>query len=153
MSNNKINKYSNSAPDEYKPKRDRSKIFSLITVICFFVGFGLCIGFYSVTLIDIYSFSKFIVAFAVMGFLIPLKFYRKWCHFIKYETIIFNVIGIEPIFSGLFLTLNFTFSSNPKTHQYKIEKIYFDGEEDYKSIGVILENNIFSTVGKNACLR
>ena len=40
--------------------------------------------------------------------------------------------------------INFTFSSNPFTHQYKIEKLYFEGEQDYKSIGVVLEENMFS---------
>jgi hypothetical protein len=144
VKNNTVNKYANSENLNYKPKRDRSFIFIVLTVICFFIGCGLCVGFYSVTLIDIVNLSKFLAAFAVFGFLIPLKFYRLWFHFIKYEVILFNIMGIAPILTGLLLVINYTFSTNPKTHEFKIEKIYLEGEENYKSVGVVLEENFFS---------
>ena len=130
--------------DNYKPKKDRSLRFLTFAVFSLFIGFGFCIGFYPYTLIDLYGFSKILAVFTVFGFLIPLKYYQKWFHFIKYETIIFNFIGTGPLLTGLFFLLNFTFSSNPFVHQYKIEKMYFEGDESYKSFGVILENNIFS---------
>ena len=53
-------------------------------------------------------------------------------------------MGVAPLLTGLFLALNFIFSSGNISHDYKIEKIYFEGEESYKSVGVILENNFFS---------
>ena len=58
--------------------------------------------------------------------------------------IIFNIIGVAPFFTGLFLFLNFTFTSNTYTQELRIDKIYFEGEGNQNSIGVILENNIFS---------
>ena len=139
-----VDKYKLPKSDNYNPDKDRSFRVIFISIIGFFVGFGLCVGFYGSTLIDIFDLSKFIVGFAVIGFLIPLKFYTKWFHFIKYETIIFNIIGVAPLLTGLFLLLNFTFASDPFTHNYKIEKIYLEGEQDFRSIGVVLENNFFS---------
>lgn len=144
MKTQSIGKHTIPKSDGYKPKRDRSFTFILISVIGFFLGFGLCIGLYSYTLINIFSLSKFIVLFAVIGFFIPLKFYIKWFHFGKYEMIIFNIIGVAPFFTGLFLFLNFTFTSNTYTQELRIDKIYFEGEGNQNSIGVILENNIFS---------
>ena len=144
MKDHQINKQSPASDKEYTPKKDRSFNVILISVLGFFIGFGLCVGYYFYTLIDILDFSKFIVAFAVVGFLIPLKYYSKWFHFVKYEMIIFNLLGVAPFLTGLFFFLNFTFSSNPDTHNYRIEKIYFEGEENYKSMGVVLEQNFFS---------
>ncbi len=34
--------------------------------------------------------------------------------------ILFNMLGVGPLFSGLFLTANILFSSNPQTVNYKI---------------------------------
>jgi hypothetical protein len=128
----------------YKTAKDKSYNYMVITILAFFIGLGLSIGFYSYTLISIIELSKFVAIFAVVGFLIPLKFYVKWFSFIKYEVVIFNIIGVAPFFTGLFLLLNLTFSSNAFTHDYKIENIFIEGESHQKSIGVILENNVFS---------
>lgn len=139
-----IAKQKKQASATYKPKKDKSYNYIVFAVLCFFIGFGLAIAFYSYVLIDIVTLSKFIAAFAVVGFLIPLKLYRKWFDFIKYEMIIFNIIGIAPILTGLFLCLNFMFTSNEFTHDYKIINIFIDGKENHKTIGVVLENNVFS---------
>ena len=128
----------------YQPKKDKSYNYIVIAVLCFFIGFGLSIGFYSYILIDISTLSKFVAAFAVVGFLIPLRFYRKWFHFIKYEMIIFNIIGVAPFLTGLFLFLNFAFTTDEFSHDYKIINIFIDGKENHKTIGVVLENNMFS---------
>jgi len=144
LNNNSIHKYNQPSSPNYQPKKDRSAIFMTITVICFFVGFGLSVIFYSLTLISIFDFSKFIAAFAVAGFLILIQFYRKWLHFIKYEVILFNIMGVAPIFSGLFLVINFMFATNTRPHDFKIEKIYFEGDENSKVVGVVLENNEYA---------
>ncbi len=144
MRNHSVNTHSGEAVNDYKPNQDRSFKVILLTVLGFFLGFGLCVAYYSYTLIDILDLSKFVALFAVLGFLIPLKFYRKWFHFVKYEMIIFNILGVAPFLTGMFLLLNFTFITSSFTHQYKIEKIYFEGEQDYKSVGVVLEDNFFS---------
>lgn len=148
MTKQKINKHSSPIHEEYSPKGDRSFKIILFSVLSFFVGFGLCVGYYSYTLIDIFSLSKFLVLFAVLGFLLPLKYYRKWFHFVKYEMIIFNILGMGPFLTGLFLVLNFTFTTDSFTHEYKIERIYFEGEQNYQSMGVVLENNFFSSERK-----
>jgi hypothetical protein len=129
---------------KYKEKKDRSLLFLTLSVVGLFLGIGSCIGFYAYTLIDIYELSKFFIAFTVVGFLIPLKYYQRWFHFIKYEVIIFNVIGMGPFLSGLFLCLNFLITSNASTEKYRIQEIYTIKEGDHRALGMILEENSFS---------
>ena len=130
-----------SKSSNYRPEKDKSLLFITLAVLGLFVGLFLTIGLYSITIISFYNVFKFLVGFAIAGFLIPLKYYQKWFHFIKYEMIIFNVIGVGPLFTGLLLLLNFIFSLNTTTTDYKIEKIYFD---EGQFIGVVLENNAFA---------
>lgn len=122
----------------YKPKEDKSLTFLTLAVLGLFIGLLLTIGFYSVTIISLFTLSKFIIGFAIIGFIIPLKYYQKWFQFIKYEMIIFNIIGVAPLFTGLFLLLNFTFTMSTTVEEYKIEKLYFDSG---RFIGVVLEKN------------
>jgi len=125
----------------YQPKKDKSLLFIRLAVLGLFIGIFLCMGLCAITLIDFYDLSKILIGFAIVGFLIPLKYYSKWFHFIKYEMIIFNVIGVAPFFTGLFLVLNFLLASNLNTQEYKIEKLYYDNG---RFMGVVLENNTFS---------
>ena len=135
-------KPSKNEKKQYNEEKDRSLLFLTLSVVGLFLGIGSCVGFYAYTLIDIYDFSKFIIAFTVIGFIIPLKYYQQWFHFIRYEVIIFNVIGIGPFLSGLFLCLNFLITSNTSTEKYRIEKIYMNG--NHKALGIILEEKLFS---------
>jgi len=148
LKNKELNTRLKTNKSNYKLKKDRSFSIIAVTILCFFIGFGLCVGFYSVTLIDIVDLSKFIAGFAVIGFLIPLKFYRKWFHFIKYEVVIFNVIGIAPFLSGTFLMLNFLFSTTSSTNKYLIEKVYLGSIENNLPPKIILENNLYSDQSK-----
>jgi cell division septal protein FtsQ len=142
LNNNPLNK--NISSNKYPNPKDRSLGLLTIAILCFFIGFGLIIGFYGYTLIGLLDLSKFIVGFMVLGFLIPLKLYSKWFHFIKYEVIIFNILGVAPFFTGVFLVLNFIFASQTKTTEYLIEKFYIEGEQHNASAGIILENNTYS---------
>lgn len=104
---------------DYTPKKDKSRRFITIAIFAFFIGAGLIMFFFPITFISLFSITKFIVLFAVIGFLIPLKYYAKYLHFIKYEAIIFNILGMGPFLTGLFLTLNFLFNSNSQTTKYE----------------------------------
>lgn len=103
----------------YSPKKDKSRRFIAIAIFAFFIGTGLIMGMFPLTFMSLFNLTKFIVLFAVIGFLIPLKVYGKYFHFIKYETIIFNILGMGPFLTGLFLTLNFLFTSNPQIAKYE----------------------------------
>jgi len=138
------NQLSNSTKSSYNSKKDYSYHFLYAAVIALFLGVGMCLYLYSITLINFLQFSKILIGFTVAGFLIPLKLYERWLHFIKYETIIFNIIGVGPFFTGLFLLFNLIFSTNEFTHRYRIDKVYRNGEDGYQSLGVILEDNVFS---------
>lgn len=130
-----------SKSSNYLPKKDKSLLFITLAVLGLFVGTLLIIGLYSITIISLYTIIKLLIGFAIVGFLIPLKYYQKWFYFLKYEMIVFNIIGISPLFTGLFLLLNFTVPLNTTITDYKIEKIYFD---DSQYMVVVLENKIFS---------
>jgi hypothetical protein len=104
----------------YQPIKDRSKRAITISIFGLFIGFGLIILMYPLTLINFLKLTQLFIGFSVVGFLIPLKFYQRWFHFIKYEMILFNLMGIGPFFTALFLVLNFLFSSNPQTINYEI---------------------------------
>jgi len=125
----------------YQQKKDKSMLFLTLAVLGLFVGLFLIIGFYSITIISFYTITKFLVGFAIAGFLIPLNYYQKWFNFIKYEMIIFNVIGVAPLFTGILLLLNFIIVLNTSTETYKIEKAYFDSG---RFVGIVLENNAYA---------
>lgn len=104
----------------YQPIKDKSKIAITTSIFGLFIGFGLIILMYPLTLINFFKLTQLFIGFSVVGFLIPLKLYQRWFHFIKYEMILFNLMGIGPFFTALFLVLNFLFSSNPQTINYEI---------------------------------
>ncbi len=106
---------------QYKPQKDNSKRFITLAIFGFFVGTALIMWFFPITFISLFTLTKFVVLFAVAGFLVPLKYYQKYFHFIKYETVIFNILGMGPLLSGLFLILNFFFSSNPQVSSYEFD--------------------------------
>ena len=130
--------------DSYKVEKDRSYGPMVLAILVFFVGIFTIVGLYNVTLISFFTLTQFIVGFMVVGFLIPLRFYSKWFHFIKYETIIFNVMGVAPFLTGLFLVLNFLIVSDAKTEEFKIEKLYFGENNKTMAKGVILEGNAYA---------
>ncbi|MCB0381665.1 MAG: hypothetical protein KDD24_10440, partial [Flavobacteriales bacterium] len=104
----------------YQPIKDNSKKVITIAVFAMFIGFGLIITIYPFILINFFTLTQFFVGFTVVGFLIPLKLYQKWFQFIKYEMILFNILGVGPLFTGLFLSLNLLITNNEQTINYKI---------------------------------
>ncbi len=104
----------------YKPIKDKSKKAITVSIFGLFIGFGLIILIYPLTLINFFKLTQFFIGFSVVGFLIPLKLYQRWFHFIKYEMILFNLMGVGPFFTALFLVINFLFSSNQQTINYEI---------------------------------
>ena len=110
----------NNIETPYKPIKDNSKKVMTISVFAFFIGFGLIIVLYPYILINFFTLTKIIIGFTVVGFIIPLKFYRKWFQFIKYEMILFNILGVGPLLTGLFLTLNLVITTNAQTINYEI---------------------------------
>jgi hypothetical protein len=128
-------------PNNYHKKKDKSMLFLTLAVLGLFLGLLLIIALYSVTIISFYTILKFLVGFAIVGFLIPLKYYQKWFQFIKYEMIIFNVIGVAPFMTGLILLVNFLIISESRTELHNIEKAYFDSG---RFVGIVLENNAYA---------
>lgn len=104
----------------YQPIKDRSKTVMTIAIFGLFIGFGLIFLMYPVTLINFFNLTKLYIGCSVVGFIIPIKFYQKWFQFIKYEIVLFNILGGGPILTALFLILNFLFTSNPQTINYEI---------------------------------
>mgnify|MGYP007014083540 FL=1 len=134
-------RHKNKQTENYEVKKDKSMLFLTLAVLGFFVGLLLTIVLYSITIISFYNVIRFLVGFAIVGFLIPLKYYQKWFQFIKYEMIIFNVMGVAPFLTGLMLLLNFMITLNSSTTTHKIEKAYFDSG---RFVGIVLENNAYA---------
>jgi hypothetical protein len=134
---NTLNELGEIREQNYSPKKDKSRRFITLAIFAFFIGAGLIMSFFPITFISLFSVTKFIVLFAVIGFLVPLKYYAKYLHFIKYEAIIFNVLGMGPFLTGLFLCLNFLFSSNSQTANYE-----FNGfKTNSNTIELLILNN------------
>ncbi|MGE0560670.1 MAG: hypothetical protein AB7O47_02540 [Flavobacteriales bacterium] len=110
----------NNIETPYQPVKDRSKATITIAVFAFFIGFALMLLIYPFILINFFKLTQFFVGFTVVGFLIPLKLYRKWFQFIKYEMVLFNILGVGPFFTGLFLLLNLLITTDAQTINYKI---------------------------------
>lgn len=110
----------NNSEIPYQPVKDNSKKVMTISVFAFFIGFALIIVLYPYILINFFTLTKIFIGFTVIGFVIPLKFYRKWFQFIKYEMILFNILGAGPLLTGLFLSLNLLITTNAQTINYEI---------------------------------
>ena len=110
----------NNIDTPYQPAKDNSKKVITIAVFAFFIGYALMLLIYPYILINFFTLTQFFVGFTVVSFLIPLKLYQKWFQFIKYEMILFNILGIGPLFTGLFLLLNLLITTNAQTINYKI---------------------------------
>jgi len=128
---------------EYYPKKDNSTLAITLSVISFFISLLVIIFLYDVTLISFFGLSKWFTGFTVIGFLVPIKLYQKWFHFIKYEVIIFNILGVGPVTTALFLIFNLVFSNNNIIEYHTIEKVYKIKEISTKKQGVILQNKAY----------
>jgi len=128
----------------YQPKKDRSYNFIVFMVVMFFLGFGWCVNYYPKTLISFSTMSKFLFFFAVIGLLIPLRYYAKWIFFTKYEVILINILGLAPFLTGFLLLLNYNFTSTKFKHYYSVHRTYVDNKEQLQVTGLKLEKNILS---------
>lgn len=128
----------------YQPKKDRSYNFIVLMAAMFFLGFGWCVNYYPETLIPFSTMSKILLFFAVIGLLVPLRYYAKWISFSKYEVILFNILGLAPFLTGLLLLLNYNFTSTKFKHYYSIHRTNIETKEQLQITGLILEKNIFS---------
>ncbi|MCB0402753.1 MAG: hypothetical protein KDD41_11760 [Flavobacteriales bacterium] len=133
-----------SGDEHYQKVKNRSYTYLAFAIFAFFIGIGTIIGMYPLTLTGLFGIAQILAGSLLAGFLVPFKWYQNWFHFIFYDVVVFNVLGLMPFLTALFLVLNFVFSHNTVTTDYRIEKIYLEGEGNNVSHGVILEGNAFS---------
>lgn len=109
-------------------RRDNMSFFTLFMVVSFMgsMMFYLNVLYY----IDISNFGLLrLLLFAMaIGFLIPIKLYRKKLTMSFYEYIIFNIISFAPSSISLLIILNLCFHSNPYIETYKV--IGFESSEE-----------------------
>ncbi|MFT6946702.1 MAG: hypothetical protein ACJARP_001121 [Vicingaceae bacterium] len=89
-------------------------VLSFIGSIMFFV-----VNVYKVDVSNFGLFRLFAIAGA-LGFLIPIKIYRKRWTMSFYEYVIFNIISFAPSGIVILFILNLTFKSSPYTETYPI---------------------------------
>lgn len=103
----------------YVPKKDKSRRYIAATIIAFFVGTAITMLLYPLTFITGFDLTKIILGFALLGFLVPVKFYSKAFDFVNYEVVILNLLGIGPFFTALFLTINFLITTETSVNTYE----------------------------------
>ena len=121
-----LDRRKNSPPIPKKikvPEKDNMGLFTVFMV----VSFILSIMFFVVTVhkIDVSNFGLFQLIFGGMavGFLIPIKLYRKKFTMSFYEYVIYNIICFAPVSIILLFLLNFSFHGGPYVETYPIESI------------------------------
>lgn len=143
---NKPQKLSSKDIDQqYHPAKDRSHSTITLSVIAFFVGFGLILGFYSITIITLYTLLKLLFTLCAIGLLIPRKWYTKKLQLINYEVYIVNILGVGPFLTGLFLVLNFMLPRNTSTTKHEItERLLEQTKEGKVTLYLTLKNNAYN---------
>jgi|TARA_R110000782_G_scaffold269225_1_gene366915 hypothetical protein len=129
---------------KYQPKKDKSMTVITIVIAGFFIGSMWCVAYYPYTLINFYDFSKVFIFLAVIGFLLPLRFYTKWFHFTKYEAFMFNLMGVAPFVCGSLLLLNYYFYTTTFTHFYFIEEYFIEEQRTISTLGIEAERNLIT---------
>jgi hypothetical protein len=99
-----------------KPSKFRAPILAL----SWFSGLILLYWMYQNTTISFLETVKWYVFFSVVFTLIPLKWIRKFAPLDFSHFLAINIIGMGPVCSGLFLTLNMVFASSPTTENHEI---------------------------------
>ncbi len=129
---------------KYQPKKDKSMTVITIVIAGFFIGSMWCVAYYPYTLINFYDFSKVFIFLAVIGFLLPLRFYTKLFHFTKYEAFMFNLMGVAPFVCGSLLLLNYYFYTTTFTHFYFIEEYFIEEQRTISTLGIEAERNLIT---------
>lgn len=113
-----------------------------------FLGMLLIFGGYSVTAITLTETFKWLALFATIGTLVPFKHIIKavWLDYSFW--IAANVIGIGPILTGLFLIVNFLFSSVPQTVTYPIIDVPRNTSPTGGTTTIVLANNALDDYSK-----
>ena len=89
-------------------------VLSFIASIMFFV-----VNVYKID-VSIFGLFRLFAIAGALGFLIPIKFYRKKWTMSFYEYVTFNIISFAPISIVIVFILNLTFKHSPYTETYPI---------------------------------
>lgn len=136
----KFGQVANQAPPDWIVK---------LLAFSWFLGMGLLFWMYGITNIELTQTFKWFAFFALVFTLIPYKYMVKLIAVDHYFMLAINVVGFGPLFTSLFLILNFTFANNSVTERVEITHFHL-GKETFNQNDVVihLENEALDSIKK-----
>lgn len=134
---NLVNKLNES--DLNKRKEDNMENFTYVMILAYFGALFYIIQTFPYLDLKKIELLRFYCLFLAIGFLLPLKLYRKKFTMSIYEYLIFNILTFASSTFALFLILNASITVQKPIETYKIEQVKrIDGYTIYT-----LENNAY----------
>jgi hypothetical protein len=134
-------KYKTSANSYYTKRKEIPSWFAPSIVGFWFIGLFITWNAYYQTEITFIETLKWFLFFALTGTLIPHKLILKFIWLDYTYWITSNIVGIGPLLTGIFLTINLTITDLPTTKTYQIIQIHYPESIEYTETIVSLENN------------
>lgn len=107
-------------PHRKKKPHDNMESFNILMVVSFFMAsFYVFHSFFSLD-IDLFNLLQFYCLFIGLGFLIPIKLYRKKLTMSFYEYLLFNLLSFSPVLIALFFFVNNSFKGGTYVETYNI---------------------------------
>jgi hypothetical protein len=100
--------------------KDNMENFNILMALGYFVFMSFIINSFADLDLKLFKLLKLFSLFTAIGFLIPIKLYRKKLTMSFYEYILFNILSVGPALLSLMLILNFAAKSEPYVETYKI---------------------------------
>lgn len=106
-----------------------------------FIGLFIIWNAYYQTEITLTETFKWFLFFALTGTLIPHKFISKFIWIDYTYWITSNIVGLGPLLTGIFLTINLLITDQPTIKTYQIIQVHYPESIEYTETTVGLENN------------
>jgi hypothetical protein len=103
-----------------------------------FLGLIILFWMYAITDILLIEIVKWFTLFSLLFTLIPYKWTVKILPVEFHFMIVLNVVGLGPLFTGLFMFINFLFAANPVSEIKNIIS-YHHGKEAFNTNDIVLE--------------
>ena len=134
---------------DFNKNQDTPDWLVKLLALSWFIGMGLLFWMFGVTNIELSQTFKLFAFFALVFTLIPFRFMQRIIAVDYYFMIAINVVGFGPLFTSLFLLLNFTFTEPIITEKSQITR-YHLGKETLNQNDVIihLENDALENIKK-----
>ncbi|MGB0390057.1 MAG: hypothetical protein ACPGRC_01145 [Salibacteraceae bacterium] len=147
MANIGNNTHKNLRYDQFQ-KEDIPNWVTVFMASSFFIGLIILFWVYSYTDISIFDTIKFFVFFSVFFTLIPYKWMVKIIPVDYFFMLFINIIGLGPIFTGLFLLVNLLCTGPMLTTTSEIITVDYGEGFNANNVVITLSNKDLSEIQK-----